>query len=215
MTMEFLLRQHARTGQANPLDMANKAARAMARGGMYDQLGGGFHRYATDAAWMVPHFEKMLYDNAQLARVYLHLWQVTGEDEFRRVVEETLDYVLREITDPAGGVYSTQDADSEGHEGKFFVWTPEEIEAVLGPEAGLVNEAFGVSARGNFEGKNILFVATAPAELAARHGLAEADARQRLDAARRTLLAVRFKRGAPGRDDKTLAASNGLLLSGI
>jgi hypothetical protein len=195
--------------------MVVKAARAMARGGMYDQLGGGFHRYATDAAWMVPHFEKMLYDNAQLARVYLHLWQVTGDDEFRRVTEETLDYVLREMTDGSGGFYSTQDADSEGHEGKFFVWTPEEIDAVLGAEAGLFNEAYGVSAHGNFEGQNILFVAATPDELAVRHGRPEPEVRRRLGEARRSLLAVRAKRVAPARDDKILAAWNGLMLAAL
>ncbi|MEP7359102.1 MAG: thioredoxin domain-containing protein, partial [Anaerolineales bacterium] len=108
MTLEFLLRYHVLSGESMPLDMAVKTARSMARGGIYDQLGGGFHRYATDAVWLVPHFEKMLYDNAQLARVYLHLWQLTGDAEFRRIVEEVLDYVLREMTDPLGGFYSTQ-----------------------------------------------------------------------------------------------------------
>ena len=215
MAMEFLLRQHALTGQANPLDMVVKAARSMARGGMYDQLGGGFHRYATDAAWRVPHFEKMLYDNAQLARVYLHLWQVTGDPEFRRVVEETLDYVLREMTDPTGGFYSTQDADSEGHEGKFFVWTAADIDAALGAEAGLFKEAYGVTPRGNFEGHSILFVAAAPDELATRHSFPEAEVRRRLDTARHSLFALRARRVAPGRDDKVLAAWNGLMLAAM
>jgi uncharacterized protein len=213
MAMEFLLRQHTLSGEANPLDMVVKAARSMARGGMYDQLGGGFHRYSTDAAWLVPHFEKMLYDNAQLARVYLHLWQVTGEPEFRRVVEETLDYVQREMTDAAGGFYSTQDADSEGHEGKFFVWTMAELDAALGAEAELFKEAYGVSARGNFEGKNILFVAVTPEELARRHSLPEAEISQRLATARQRLFELRAQRVAPGRDDKVLAAWNGLMLA--
>jgi uncharacterized protein len=215
MAMEFLLRQHALTGEANPLDMVVKLARSMARGGLYDQLGGGFHRYSTDAAWMVPHFEKMLYDNAQLARVYLHLWQVSGDPEFRRVAEETLDYVAREMTDPAGGFYSTQDADSEGHEGKFFVWTVAEIDAALGADAELFKEAYGVTARGNFEGRNILFVAAAPDELASRHGLVEAEVRRRLAAARRVLFDQRAQRIAPGRDDKVLAAWNGLMLAAL
>ncbi len=215
MAMEFLLRQHALTGQSNPLDMVVKAARSMARGGLYDQLGGGFHRYATDAAWLVPHFEKMLYDNAQLARVYLHLWQVTGDPEFRRVVEDTLDYVLREMTDPSGGFYSTQDADSEGHEGKFFVWTPADIDGALGAEAVLFKEAYGVTPRGNFEGQNILFVAAAADELAARHDIPETEVRQSLDASRRILFALRAGRVAPGRDDKVLAAWNGLMLAAL
>jgi uncharacterized protein YyaL (SSP411 family) len=215
MAMEFLMRQHVLTGQANPLDMVVKAARSMARGGLYDQLGGGFHRYATDAAWMVPHFEKMLYDNAQLARVYLHLWQVTGDPEFRRVVEETLDYVLREMTDPAGGFYSTQDADSEGHEGKFFIWTVAEIDSTLGADAELFKEAYGVTGRGNFEGQNILFVAATPEDLASRHGLPAAEARQRLANARAALFQQRRGRVAPGRDDKILAAWNGLMLAAL
>jgi uncharacterized protein len=213
MAMEFLLRQHSLSGEANPLDMVVKVARSMARGGLYDQLGGGFHRYSTDAAWMVPHFEKMLYDNAQLARVYVHLWQVTGDAEFRRVAEETLDYVQREMTDSSGGFYSTQDADSEGHEGKFFVWTVVEIDAALGAEAELFKEAYGVTPRGNFEDRSILFVAAAPDELASRHGLPEAEVRRRLDAARQVLFARRAQRIAPGRDDKVLAAWNGLMLA--
>jgi hypothetical protein len=213
MAMEFLLRQHALSGEANPLDMVIKMARSMARGGMYDQLGGGFHRYSTDAAWLVPHFEKMLYDNAQLARVYLHLWQVTGEPEFRRVVEETLDYVQREMTAAAGGFYSTQDADSEGHEGKFFVWTVAELDAALGPEAELFKEAYGITARGNFEGQSILFVAATPDELARRHSLPEDQVGQRLAAARHKLFAQRAGRVTPGRDDKVLAAWNGLMLA--
>ena len=193
--------------------MVVKLARSMARGGMYDQLGGGFHRYATDAAWMVPHFEKMLYDNAQLARVYLHLWQVTGDREFRRVAEETLDYVQREMTDPGGGFYSTQDADSDGHEGKFFVWTTAEIDAALGAEAELFKEAYGVTPRGNFEGRNILFVAATPDELASCHGSSEPEVRRRLEAARQILFNLRAQRIAPGRDDKVLAAWNGLMLA--
>src|SRR5579859_5677845 len=213
MSMEFLLRQHGLSGEANPLDMVVKVARSMARGGMYDQLGGGFHRYSTDAAWMVPHFEKMLYDNAQLARVYVHLWQVSGDPEFRRVAEETLDYVAREMTDPAGGFYSTQDADSEGHEGKFFVWSAAEIEAALGDDAPLFKQAYGVTPHGNFEGKSILFVAHTPADLAASGSMTEPEVAARLEDDRRRLFALRRQRVAPGRDDKVLAAWNGLMLA--
>jgi uncharacterized protein YyaL (SSP411 family) len=213
MAMEFLLRYHAVSAESNPLDMAVKVGRSMARGGMYDQLGGGFHRYSTDAAWLVPHFEKMLYDNAQLARAYLHLWQVTGDDEFRRVAEDTLDYVRREMTDPSGGFYSSQDADSEGHEGKFFVWAAAEIDSTLGDNADLFKEAHGVTPHGNFEGRSILFVARTPEELAQRHGLPEPEVQRRLAAARQTLFALRSLRISPGRDDKVLAAWNGLMLA--
>ena len=132
MNWEFALRYWKRTGNAHPLDMARLTLTRMARGGMYDQLGGGFHRYSVDGEWLVPHFEKMLYDNGQLASLYLHGWLAIGDPEYRRVCEETLDYILREMTHASGGFFSAQDADSEGVEGKFFVWSPEEIEATLG-----------------------------------------------------------------------------------
>jgi len=127
MNLEFLLRTHRRTGDPRALQMVEQTCRKMAEGGLYDHLGGGFHRYSTDARWLVPHFEKMLYDNALLSRLYLHAYQATGADFYRRIVEETLDYVVREMTDAGGGFYSTQDADSEGVEGKFFVWEKKEI----------------------------------------------------------------------------------------
>ena len=149
MAIEFLLRYHSRTGEGEALRMACQALDAMARGGLYDQIGGGFHRYAVDERWLVPHFEKMTYDSAQLARVYLHAWQVTGTPFYRTIVEETLDYVVREMTDPLGGFYSTQDADSEGEEGKFFVWTPDEIREILGEDAAAFMAAYGVTERGN------------------------------------------------------------------
>ncbi len=138
MTLEFLLRTHLRTAERSALAMVESTLVNMAHGGIYDHLGGGFHRYATDAIWLVPHFEKMLYDNAQLARVSVHAWQVTRNPLFRRVAEETLDYILREMTDASGGFYSSQDADSEGVEGRFFVWTAEEIHEVLGDEEPIV-----------------------------------------------------------------------------
>ncbi len=215
MTIEFLLRYHRLTGEATPLEMATKTLRTMARGGIFDQLGGGFHRYATDATWTVPHFEKMLYDNAQLARAYLHAWQVTGDPEFRAVTEAVLDYVLREMTDPAGGFYSSQDADSEGEEGKFFVWSAAEIDAALGEAAALFKEAYGVSPKGNWEGKSILVMTADAAALGARHGLPEAEVRQRIAEAKLTLLARREQRVRPGLDDKVLAAWNGLMLAGM
>jgi len=157
MSLEFLLRYHHRTGDDKALAMVTYSLEKMARGGIYDQLGGGFHRYAVDAVWLVPHFEKMLYDNAQLIRVYLHTYQVTGDEFFKRIAVECLEYVCREMLDPSGGFYSTQDADSEGEEGKFFVWTPEEICQVLGEDLGReFGRAFDVTAGGNFEGHNIL-----------------------------------------------------------
>ena len=156
MVLEFLLRYHHSTGNADALAMVTQTLEAMARGGMYDQLGGGFHRYSVDERWLTPHFEKMLYDNSQLARVYLHAWQVTGNEFFRIITEEILDFVVREMFDESGGFYSTQDADSEGEEGKFFVWTPDEIREVLGGDADEFMAAYGVTAGGNFEGKNIL-----------------------------------------------------------
>ncbi|HLF03255.1 MAG TPA: DUF255 domain-containing protein, partial [Anaerolineales bacterium] len=158
MTIEFLLRHHHRTGDALALEMVTKTLDSMLKGGMYDQLGGGFHRYSTDAVWLVPHFEKMLYDNSQLARAYLHAWLVTRQPEYKQVVEEILDYVLREMTDASGGFYSTQDADSEGEEGKFFVWDEAEVDLVLGEDAPLFKAMYGVTQGGNFEGKSILSI---------------------------------------------------------
>ncbi|MBN1259254.1 MAG: thioredoxin domain-containing protein, partial [Anaerolineae bacterium] len=156
MILEFLLRYHHVAGNAEALDMVTRTLKAMARGGIYDQIGGGFHRYAVDAQWLVPHFEKMLYDNALLARVYLHAWLATGEPLFRDVAVETLDYVIREMLDPQGGFYATQDADAEGEEGKFFLWTPDEVrQALEGPSTRFL-DLYGVTEAGNFEGRNIL-----------------------------------------------------------
>ncbi len=207
MILEFLLRHHRVTGEPRALGMVTRTLEAMARGGMYDQIGGGFHRYSVDDHWLVPHFEKMLYDNAQLARVYLHGWQATGEPFYRTIAEEILDYVVREMTDSSAGFYSTQDADSEGEggrtasEGKFFVWTPDEIHRVLGDQADRFIKVYGVTGRGNFEGKNILEL---EGSLEEREALAEA---------RRRLFEAREQRVHPGRDDKVLTSWNGLMLA--
>ena len=159
MTLEFLLRTYHRTGDREALEIIAQTCDKMANGGIYDQLGGGFHRYSTDAKWLVPHFEKMLYDNALLSRLYLHYFQLTKDQSARRVAEGILDYVVREMTDQAGGFYSTQDADSEGVEGKFFVWTPGELKEVLGKQdAEIFSAYYDVTESGNFEVKNILNV---------------------------------------------------------
>jgi uncharacterized protein YyaL (SSP411 family) len=215
MTWEAILRVWKRTGDARALEMLRHTLTRMARGGIYDQLGGGFHRYSVDGQWLVPHFEKMLYDNAQLASLYLHAWLATGEAEYRRVTEETLDYVLREMTHPAGGFYSAQDADSEGVEGKFFVWSPEEIRSVVGnPELARVALAYwGVDDGPNFEGHSILFVPREPGQVAKSLGLGPDDLAARLARAREALYRHRDKRVHPGLDDKVLAAWNGLMLA--
>ena len=203
MVLEFLLRYNWRTGEAGALEQVRRTLGRMARGGIYDQLGGGFHRYSVDERWQTPHFEKMLYDNAQLARVYLHAWQATGEALFRTVAEETLDYLLREMADTAGGFTSSQDADSEGAEGRFYLWTPDEVRAILGAEAERFEQAYGLTEEGNFEGRNILTLVGGEAE------------RQALADARRALFEARERRVRPARDDKVITAWNGLLLAAL
>ncbi len=229
MTVEFLMRRYVTTREEFVLKIITKTLDKMARGGIYDQLGGGFHRYATDAIWLVPHFERMTYDNAQLARVYLHAYQVTGNEFYKRITTEILDYVAREMTDPNGGFYSSQDADSEGHEGKFFVWTPEEIRSVLGGSASgllivskaktdtndaqLFMDAYGVTDKGNFEGKNILHRERDTDVLAQMHRLDESEVESKLSAARQKLFNARQRRVKPNRDEKILTGWNGLMLA--
>ena len=213
MVYEFLLRYHLRFESPDALDMVDLTLEKMARGGIYDQLGGGFHRYSTDTYWLVPHFEKMLYDNALLARLYLHAFQTTRKPLYRRVVEETLDYVTREMTHPSGGFYSAQDADSEGVEGKFFVWRPEEITDILGKEAAeVVNRVYGVTRTGNFEGHSILHVAEPPEKAAGELGMAQPELDALLQASKAALLRARESRVRPARDDKVLTSWNGLML---
>jgi uncharacterized protein YyaL (SSP411 family) len=213
MNLEALLRRYGRTGDRAALAGLEVTLRAMANGGIYDQLGGGFARYSVDAYWLVPHFEKMLYDNALLARLYTEAYTATGDGFYRRIAEETLDYVARDLRSPEGGFYSAEDADSEGEEGKFYVWTPDEIRAALdGPDAELAMRYWDVSERGNFEGKNILHVQRDPRMVAAEFDLEEDALEERLAAIRERLFAEREKRVRPGRDDKVLAAWNGLML---
>ncbi|HEX8721184.1 MAG TPA: thioredoxin domain-containing protein [Pyrinomonadaceae bacterium] len=213
MSLDFMLRVHHRTGDARALEMVTHTCRMMARGGLYDQLGGGFHRYSTDERWLVPHFEKMLYDNALLARLYLHAYQATGDGLFRRVVGETLAYVLREMTDESGAFYSTQDADSEGVEGKFFVWDRGEVESILGAEeARLFCAYYDVTEGGNFEESNILNVPRGAAEVARELGVSEERLAEAVERGRGRLFTERERRVKPGRDEKVIAGWNGLML---
>jgi uncharacterized protein len=215
MALDYLLRYWRRTGTDHALEMARESFHKMARGGIYDQVGGGFHRYAVDAVWLVPHFEKMLYDNALLARLGVHLYQATGDPEVRRVTEEVVDWVRREMTSPSGGFYSTLDADSEGEEGKFYLWSEEELDELLGDDATLAKSYWGVSRAGNFEGRNILFVPNEPAAVATRAGIEVGELERVIARAKRTLYAVRERRVWPGRDEKILAAWNGLMLRSV
>jgi uncharacterized protein YyaL (SSP411 family) len=213
MTLSFLLRQYRRTGDTAILAAVELTLEKMANGGIYDQLGGGFHRYSVDERWLVPHFEKMLYDNALLSRIYLDAYLVTSKPLYRRIATETLDYVVREMRDESGGFYSTQDADSEGEEGKFFVWTPAEVEEVLGLEdARLFCRYFDVFEGGNFEGRSILHVDTPSDRVAALLNVDEARLADVIERGRRLLFESREKRIKPGRDEKIIAAWNGLML---
>ena len=212
MTIEFLLRYYHRTGNREALQMSTFTLDKMAYGGLYDQIGGGFHRYSTDERWLVPHFEKMLYDNALLARVYLDAWRVTGNPLYRRITEEVLDFIVREMRDPNGGFYSTQDADSEGVEGKFYVWQFEEFKATAGPDGELLARYLDVTSHGNWEEHNILNVPRPPDVFCKIEKISEDELKAKFDAARPKLYAAREKRIHPGRDEKILTDWNGLAL---
>ncbi|MYV40723.1 DUF255 domain-containing protein [Streptomyces sp. SID1328] len=212
MALEFLLRHHARTGSEGALQMAGDTCERMARGGIYDQLGGGFARYSVDRDWVVPHFEKMLYDNALLCRVYAHLWRTTGSDLARRVALETADFLVAELRTEEGGFASALDADSDDGtgrhvEGAYYVWTPENLRALLGDEDGdLAAEYFGVTGEGTFEhGQSVL-------QLPQLEGVFDAG---RIASVRERMLAERSRRPAPGRDDKVVAAWNGLAIAAL
>ena len=221
MSLEFLLRIHlhhlrgemSSNAAQSELEIVEVSLQHMANGGIYDQLGGGFHRYSVDAEWLVPHFEKMLYDNALLSRLYLHTYLVTGTPFYERIVEETLDYIVREMVSPEGGFYSTQDADSEGEEGKFFTWTVEEIESALLPEdAQLFMLYYDVTREGNFEGKNILHVEQDAETVADEAQVNIETLQESLKRSREMLFQLREKRVKPGRDEKILTSWNGLML---
>ena len=212
MTIEFLLRRH-NAGNDEALKPVVHALKAMARGGMYDVVGGGFSRYSVDNFWRVPHFEKMLYDNAQLVRAYLHAWHVTGESFFRQIVTETLEFIAREMTHPEGGFYSSLDADSEGEEGRFYVWTRDEIRSILGEDSEFFEAAYGITPRGNWEGNTVLQRALDDASLAARFKLDLESVTAKLADSHSRLLSARSARVRPGTDDKVLTSWNGLMLA--
>jgi len=214
--LSFLLRLYHRTGDAEALRMAERTLEAMAHGGIYDHIGGGFFRYSTDARWLVPHFEKMLYDNAQLARVYLEAHQVTGKELYRKVASETLDYLLAEMTSPEGGLYSATDADSEGVEGKYFVWTSSEMEAILGKDTGrLFCAYFDITREGNWEGFSIPNTPLLLEEVALTLQVPEVELAEELAVARKKVYEARLERVAPGLDDKVLTGWNGLAIMAL
>lgn len=216
MTIEFLLARSTLPSEPEKRQNYRKTAvhalRVMARGGMYDVVGGGFARYSVDNLWRVPHFEKMLYDNAQLSLAYLHGWLLTRETKFRQVCQETLDFILRELTHPLGGFYSSLDADSEGEEGKFYVWEYDELQSVLGEDFDFFKTAYGITPAGNWEGKTVLQRALDDATLAARFHLTEPALAETLSACHARLLATRSRRKRPATDDKILTAWNALML---
>jgi len=218
MAVEFLLVHSLLNSEGKEISeteikLIKHCLSAMSRGGMYDIVGGGFARYSTDNFWRVPHFEKMLYDNALLARAYLHAWQVTKEPAFKRVVTETLDFVMREMTHPDGGFYSSLDADSEGEEGRFYVWTLEEIRAALREDSEFFEAAYAISSRGNWEGKTVLQRALDDSSLAARFKLDLESVSAKLADCHSKLLTARAVRIRPATDDKILTAWNGLMLT--
>ncbi len=207
VTLELLLRHHLRTGDPRALEMVVHTLRRMAAGGLRDHLGGGFHRYSVDARWLVPHFEKMLYDNALLARVYLDAFRATGDGDLRAIAEDTLDYMASDLLDAQGGFYAARDADSEGEEGLFYVWEPSQVDAVLDPEdAALFKRLYDVTDAGNFEGRNILHLPHEPAAVAASTGLEPRELGERMEHARARLLKARAEREAPFRDEKVLTS---------
>ena len=215
MSLDFLLRYWARRGVEQSLAIVSHSFKQMARGGIYDQVGGGFARYAVDAIWLVPHFEKMLYDNALLIQLGAHLWQATKDPEVRRVTEETVNWAVREMRSPEGGFYSSLDADSEGHEGKFYVWSADEIDSILGDDAPLARAYWGITPDGNFEGRNILSVGGDRRAIAAKFSVSDDELVDRIRKAAATLYDVRAERVWPGRDEKILTAWNGLMVRGI
>jgi uncharacterized protein YyaL (SSP411 family) len=215
MALSFLLRYWKETGFKKALEMVEYTLEKMANGGIYDHLGGGFHRYSVDDRWLIPHFEKMLYDNALLSRTYFEAYQATQKERYRHIGEEILDYVLREMKSPEGGFYSTQDADSEGQEGKFYVWPRDQIKKILGKEHGIPFCAYyDVTSQGNFEGgSSVLNIAPSLKKVSELYGIALSDLEKILEEGRKELFAEREKRVRPHRDEKILTSWNGLMIS--
>lgn len=215
LALSFLLRYWKRTGSKEALRSVEWTLEKMADGGIYDHLGGGFHRYAVDERWLIPHFEKMLYDNALLSRTYFEAYQATGQERYRCVGEKILQYVLSEMRSPEGGFYSTQDAESEGEEGKFYLWTQDQIKEILGKEIGAPFCAYyGVSQHGNFkEGRNVLYIESPLEKVSQWYGIPVEELEKRLEEARKKLFLQREKRAKPNRDKKILTAWNGLMIS--
>jgi uncharacterized protein YyaL (SSP411 family) len=212
--LAFLLREAKRAGDQRATVMVQRTLDRMASGGIFDHIGGGFHRYAVDANWLVPHFEKMLYDNAQLATVYLEAYQATGDERYGRVAAETLEFVAREMTGPEGGFYAALDADTGGQEGLFYTWTSDELDAVLGTDDAAIARAwFHVEPGGNFEGRSVLSTPRTLADVADRLGMTEEALAEAIARIRQALLAARDARERPGRDEKVIAAWNGLMLA--
>ena len=211
----FLLRYHDISGMNRFKDFVVFSAEEMAAGGIHDHLGGGFARYSTDQRWLVPHFEKMLYDNALIIQLYAELFQITNEEHYLQIVQKTLDYVVREMTSPEGGFYSAQDADSEGEEGKYYVWTKQEIFDLLGDHtiSEILCDYYGVTNNGNFDGKNILYIRGTIKGLAKKYDKTQEDIEYIIKDASSKLFDFRRKRVAPGKDEKILTSWNGLMIS--
>jgi uncharacterized protein len=216
LELNLLFYYYRYAGEARALEMAGLTLEKMAQGGICDQLGGGFHRYAIDSRWQIPHFEKMLYDNALLASLYLAHYQFSGSEEDRRIARETLDFVLRELAAPSGGFYAALDSQSDGKEGKYYVWSLDEVKQVVGDQAApLVTAALGVTKKGNFEGVNVLTRPLSAPELATRFSLTEDQVNRTLKVALAQLRQARFRRLSPARDDKIIASWNGLMISAL
>jgi uncharacterized protein YyaL (SSP411 family) len=213
--LSFLMRYYVISRDERVLHALTHTLDQMARGGMYDQIGGGFHRYSVDSVWLVPHFEKMLYDNALLTVTYLDGFQLTGNSDYKRIAREILDYVLRDMTDSEGGFHSAEDADSEGEEGRFYLWTPDQVVDVLGEEQGrLICDYYGATREGNFEnGKSILYLKTKAETFAEAHGIEMGEVQSTVDACKAKLLEARSRRVRPNKDDKILADWNGLMMT--
>ena len=208
----FMMRYYANTKDNRALFLVERTLDMIHRGGIYDHLGGGCARYSVDEKWLIPHFEKMLYDNAILAQSYLEAWQLTKRPLYRQICEEILRYILRDMTHPEGGFYSAEDADSEGHEGLFYTWPYEEVVQILGPEGRLFCEFYDITPQGNFEGRNILHTPVSFEEFAGKHQCEEEDLRRQFEAQRRNLWQIREKRVHPFKDDKILSSWNGLMI---